>query len=57
MRAERIPVDRALGELKRQITHLLPSDTPDWSAHLLLEDVARWAADVYLQVGRDGEMA
>jgi hypothetical protein len=56
-RADRVPIERVTGELERQIRHLLPSDTPDWSAHLLLEEVARWSRDAYLHGGQDGQAA
>lgn len=57
MQAERLPTERAIGELKRKIRHLLPSDTPDWCAHLLLEEVAQWTADAYLHAEHGGEAA
>jgi hypothetical protein len=57
MHSDRMPTERAIGDLKRRIRHLLPSDTPDWTAYLLLEEVARWVADAYLHSEHDGEAA
>jgi len=57
MRTDGVSIERAIGDLKRSIRHLLPSDTPDWSAHLLLEEVTRWAVDAYLRAEHGGEAA
>jgi hypothetical protein len=47
MRGERLSADSAVGELERLVRHGLPSDTPDWSAYLLIEDVSRWTSEAY----------
>jgi hypothetical protein len=43
--AEGLPRDQGVAEVTRLVRHALPSSTPDWSASLLLEAIARWGKE------------
>jgi hypothetical protein len=49
-----MPVERIITQIRGMIRHALPSATPDWSAHLLFEEVARWVGEACGQAESDG---
>lgn len=47
LRGQHRPETEVVGDVTRLVRHALPADTPDWSAHLLLEAVERWVIAAY----------
>lgn len=46
LRAHGVPPEAVVVHVKRLVRDALPSGTPEWSAHLLTEQVVRWATSV-----------
>ena len=54
LKAQSHTVAGAAAEIERAVRHALPGDTPDWSTHLLLQELERWTAAAYDASGGDG---
>jgi len=54
--AAKLPVERVIAQINDAIRHALPSATPDWSAHLLFEEVVRWVTEAYARADRDSRV-
>lgn len=52
LQAQGFTVAGATAEIERAVRHALPGDTPDWSTHLLLQELERWTIAAYAV--RDG---
>jgi hypothetical protein len=53
LQAHGVPPEAVVVHVKRLVRDAMPSGTPEWSAHLLTEEVVRWASSALDGAPRD----